>query len=385
MYRLFRLLLMLSVTVAVTVGLTACGGDAGESGDPPTAGAASPAKPSSVVARIGGFVVTGAMFDHALAVEAKTEQVVPPRFEACVAQLRARSHTSAAGAATPSVAQLRSTCAQRYQVLNQEALNEFIVDDWVIGGAQELGVAVSGKEFERKFAAIRNRSFKTQAKYQSYLTKSGRTPADVRSLVRMELDSEAIRTALAQRVGPITPAKVRRYYEQHKGLYSVAETRDLEIAATGTRAEAMTVRRQVSSGRSFASIVKGLSGVQPLASSDGLVLGLASGYYREPALNQAIFTAKPGVLTGPIKTVIGYYVFKLKKIHPAFQKPLATVASSIRTLLPETLARQQLVDYIKQWRARWTAKTDCSAGYVIQKCRHFKSSLKAAEDPYTLD
>ncbi len=385
--------LVFGVAVSGVVCLAACGGGAGGGsgsvGDPPPAGSEVAPAPGSVVARVGDSVVTGAMFEHWLGVQQKAEHVAPPGFAACIARLRARaqsaSSASAAEAATLSVAQLRVRCGQLDQVLHQEALSRFIVEDWVTGGARELGVAVGGREFERKFAAIRNASFHTQAQYRSYLRKSGRTSADVESLVRMELDSQAIREAIERRVGPITAAKVRRYYDQHKSLYFVPETRDLEIAGTGTRAEALAVKRQVTAGKSFASIVEKLPGAQPLSSNGGLVLGLASGFYKEPELNQAIFAARPGVLSGPIKTTIGYYVFKVKRIHPAFQKPLAAVAASIKTILPGTLAQQELVDYIKGWRAKWTARTDCSKDFVIQKCRQFKTAHAVPEDPYTLN
>src|ERR1700722_17326236 len=79
--------------------------------------------------------------------------------------------------------------------------------------------------------------------------------------------------------------------------------RDLEVAATRTKAEALRVRRRILAGESIGAIVKGLSWAQPVSSSHGVVSGLKSGFYAEHGLNDAIFAAKRGVLVGPMKTV----------------------------------------------------------------------------------
>ena len=338
-----------------------------------------------MVARVGGTAVTKGMVDHWVAVEERGGvRLVPPEFAACVASLK-KAPIPAVVAGSGAKLPLRASCEVQYAQLRQEALDRFIVGDWLAGGARELGVEPSGPVFERELAAITKRTFHSQAKLQSYLASSGRTPADLRFLVRMELDSAAIRAALARRVGPVTAARVRAYYSQHKSDYYVPETRDLGIVGTSTRAEGLAARRKIASGESFANVVKGLHGAQPVSSKEGEAVGLVSGFYKEPALNDAVFTAKPGVLTGPIKTVIGYYLFSVKKIHPAEQKPLSAVAASIERSLPETLSQQTLVDYIKAWRAKWTTKTNCVTGYIAPKCRQYKAPATSTEDAYTLN
>ena len=162
--------------------------------------------------------------------------------------------------------------------------------------------------------------------------------------------------------------------------------RDLEIAATPTRAASLAVRRKIAAGESFASVVAGLHSPQAVLSAKGFVSDLPSGYYKEPTLNHAIFTSKPGVLLGPIQTVIGYFIVRVKKIHPAYQQPLSAVAASIRSTLPAQLQEAELVAYIKKWRAKWTARTNCSTGYVLPKCKQFHGPLDPREqDPYTLN
>jgi parvulin-like peptidyl-prolyl isomerase len=380
--------------VAVVVGLVACGGSSGRSSADPggatseTSGVAPAADPHGVAARIAGSTISAATVEHWLAVEKRRENLVPPQYAACVVALRAAARTSVAPAASgakPTAAQLRSACEQLEHELLDEALERYIVGAWVVGAARELGIDVTGHAFQRRFATAVKQAFHTQSGFQSYLAGTGRTADDIRFQVHVALDSDAIREAIKQGVPPVTAARLRQYYDRHRNLYFIQQTRDVEIVATPTKAGSLAVRRKIESGQSFASVVKALATPQAVLSKEGLVANLSSGYYKEPSLNHAIFATAPGVLVGPIKTVIGYYVVRVKTIHPAHQEPLSAVYSTIKALLPGELAQQALVNYIKAWRARWTARTDCSPGYVIHKCRQFKApSASPPEDPYTL-
>lgn len=393
MWNVASRLLKFGAALVAAVGLAACGGAAssksvstiaGSTTDPPTV-VADP-DPGRVVARVGDSAITAATVDHWLTVEERRKHLVPPRFTECIASLGAA--TTAAKLARPSQAQLLSSCKELDQQLLDTALERYIVGDWVIGAARELGVDVTGQTFEREFASALKTSFHTQAALHSYMARlGGVTLADERFQVHDALDQNAIRAAIKRSVGAITANRVREYYDQHKSQYFYPETRDLEIAGTTTRAAAVAIRNKIASGQSFASVVKTLSSPQPVkANEQGLVVGLPPGYYKEPSLNHAIFTAKPGVLSGPIKTEIGYYVFKVKSTSHAVQLSLGAVAALIKAILPEALARQALVDYIKAWRAKWTARTDCTRGYVIRKCRQFKVPVTAGpEDPYILN
>ncbi len=390
------------MAVVVVVGLAACGGGSGggstSAANPRAAGpgragagAARTGNPSAVVARVGGSVITAAMVNRWWGIEERREKLAPPQFAGCVAQLRVAlrasvAGTSAANTAESSVAQLRESCEALDQQLRNEALYRYVVADWTIGGARELGVDVNGQAFQRRFAALIKQTFHTQAHFHSYLASVGRDEADIKFQVHKALDENAIRQAIKRRVGPLTAAGVRRYYEQHKRQYFFQQTRDLEIAATPTRTASLAVRRKIASGESFASVVAGLHSPQAVLSAKGFVSDLPSGYYKEPTLNHAIFTSKPGVLLGPIQTVIGYFIVRVKKIHPAYQQPLSAVAASIRSMLPAQRQEGALVAYIKKWRAKWTAQTNCSAGYVLPKCKQFHGPLDPREhDPYTLN
>jgi hypothetical protein len=364
--------------VVVVLGVAGCGSGAKHGADAQArssvtqnssalAQSTGPAGGSGVAARIDGQVISVAMFDHRLKEEldseAASERPAPPDFTACVTHREKAAVASGVSASRPSAAALKSECQKNYQALRQSALDHLISNVWVIGGARELGVAVSDREAKRQFK-------------MKYVSTDALT----------NLDADAIRRAIKRSVGPMTATRVTRYYETHKRLYFVPQRRDLGIVRTSTDAAALAVKRELASGKSFASVVKRTPLMQPIDSKDGLVLELEPGFYHQRPLNQAIFAARPGVLSGPVKIALGYYVFEVKRIRPARQRPLAEVVTSIEKQLPEQLRQRALVAFIRRWRAKWTARTDCSPGYVVLKCRQFRASGAALpEDPNALD
>lgn len=384
-----------SLLVAV-FALSACGGgtprhEAQRSGSVAAALTDPVAEPNAVVVRVAGHAITRAMFAHAFAAEVKSEgpnavAPVPPDFTACIEHLQATSAPSGPSGAKPGAAELKGDCQQQYLTFEKHALDPLIVDQWVIGGAAEEGVHVSGRELEQ--ALKKAEAGHSQAHVAQQLAISGRTLADFALETRVQLLGEGIRHVLAGKTEHITRTQVVDYYNEHKALFGLPPRRDLEIARAGSEAEAQKIKREIASGKTFASVVGKLPLTQPIFSRKGLVSGYQPGLYRQRPLDHAIFAARPNVLSGPVKINLGYYVFEVKRMLPPVQKPLAEVQLSIRQQLPEILYNHALVAFVSAWRERWTARTDCQPGYVVAKCRQFKASSvapSAKEDPYTLN
>jgi parvulin-like peptidyl-prolyl isomerase len=347
--------------LAVILGLAGCGGSGSAdhakragtpSGRQVSVASEEPsglASPGAVVARVGPYPITGALFDRYAEAQlngpSSSEQLSPPEFSSCVGGLQAQA--ASLGEHAAGVSQLRKECKERYQELLQAALEHAISDEWLIGGARELGVPLGGSA-----------TLETKAK---------------RAV-------NAIRGAIRDRAESVTHAQIASYYARNRFEYLAAGSRDLEIARTKTKDEAAKVKAEIASGESFASVVRKLPVGQPIDSGKGLVLGLQPHYYGEPNLNQAIFTATPGVLVGPVNTWFGYFVFKVTKIDSEHMTPLADVEATIRKDLVEPRETQALAAFNKRWSVTWTAETDCSPGYVVPKCRQFTGTPLAPPD-----
>ena len=311
---------------------------------------------------------------------------MPPEFTGCIKYtkaLDARSESS--GSNPPSVATVKGECNSHYHGLEAHALDQLIVNDWVAGAAAEKGVSVSEAAVQTQ---LKKEEGKEPAQFEKTLATTGRTLADQALTIRVQLLEEGLRQAIRESSEHLSQKQVTSYYDTHRQHFGVPERRDLEIARIGSAAAAEQVKREIASGESFASVVKKLPLPQPIYSTEGLVMGYESGMYNEPSLNQAIFAAKPNVLSGPVKLYLGYYVFEVTRVQPARPETLARAEAAIRRTLPGELYERNLVTFISDWRTSWTAKTDCLPGYVVEKCRQFKPSAGSAPesaDPYTFD
>jgi hypothetical protein len=355
--------------LALAGGLAACGGGGPvrDGGAPaPVASQASavapplraPTDPSAVVAQVGPSQITGATIARFMAAEqsswSASERLVAPDFNACVAHLR--SESAARGESPPAASQLRSECQTRYLGLVESSLERLIAEEWVIGAARELGLPINEQ------AALPT---------------------------RVKLASAAIRRAVMGRVRTVTQTQIASYYAHHRYQYLASAQRDVEIARAFTGPSVAKARTEIAAGKSFASVVARLTqeGVHPTAFTlEGLGMEVRPHEWGEPNLMEAIYAAKPGVLSEPVNTWYGWFVFRVTRIRFEHETPLADVQASIRRQLQDPPQERALAAFIKQWRSTWRARTVCSPGDVVAECRQSKGSLAAApEGPPTLD
>jgi len=390
-----------AVVVLTCISLAACGSGASNRatvrGDHTSSNAALQSGSSSsnravqmraskeVVVQIAGrSSITKGSLEHWMAVGTpKIEVPQPPDYTACITRLD--SEPVVTGQAKPTAAQLKGACERRYHELKQRTLDSLIATQWLIGEAERLGLKVSDEEINRQLQEEKRRSFPTEAQFQKFLTMSGQTLSDVLLSITEELVSEKIRQMIKNKVGNITRARIAQYYNEHKHSFAVPERRDIEAIRTWTKAAITRAEMEVRSGRSFADVARRVSIDSPSNEHGGATLGVIPGQ-EEKGYDEAIFAARPHVLTGPLYLRRRYYVFEVTRVIPGYQKTFAQVQASIARQLPAQLQQQALVDFIKRWRRTWTAKTSCRTGYVVQKCKQYKvSATTPKEDPFTLN
>jgi hypothetical protein len=355
-----------------------------------------------VVARVGGFVVARSQLFARIAMEAqfvKQPAPVPPSFAGCVSRLAA----AAVGTAKAGVGVLRERCGVLYGELLPQTLGPLISAGWLIGGAKEMGIVVSDLEARHNLEHDKAVQFPTAAKFKKFLADTGENVPDLLFTTKAQIAENRIRERVYARVGPLTPARVAAYYQQHRASFAVREQRDMWFVRTHSAAKARVMQKELESGVGFATVAKRYASEQPPYTAGAALLhGLEPHVFREPSLNAAIFSAKPGVVTGPVRldlhpgfdfrsqldieNIDGYYFFEIVARRRAYQKTLAQVKAALAAELPGILDKQAIRAYVAAWRAKWRAKTTCAPGYVIRKCREYKPKPgETPEDPYTLN
>jgi foldase protein PrsA len=360
-----RFIPALGAVFFASLALTACGGGI----------------PSNAVVQVGSNPITKTTFEHWMGVAsasgsttpgaAKPAVPVPPAYTACIASAKAAAKP-VKGQKPPTEAALKSQCEQQYTSLKTEVLGFLISSEWVIGEASHLGVNVSDAEVKKEFEKIKTQQFPKAAEFEKFLATSGQTVSDLLLRVKLNMLSSKIQKKIASGKGTPSKAEIEKYYKENPSRFGTPEKRNVLIILTKTEAQAMQAKKEIESGKSFASVAKSKS-IDPTSKAKGGELkGVVKGQ-EEAALNTAIFSAPLNKLSGPVKTPFGYYIYEVKSSTPGTQQTLKQSEASIKQQLTATTQQAALSKFVKEFKKTWMGKTECRAEYVVADCKEYKA------------
>jgi foldase protein PrsA len=362
--------LALGAFFVVAIALAACGGSS---------------IPGNSVAKVGDTSITKTDFNHWLKIaaissqgqsnpdvasgKAQAEIPDPPDYKACVANKAKTVPKPAKGQPAPTTAQFKQQCQTEYNGLRDQVLQFLISAQWIVGEADDQGVKVTDAEVEKQFETTKKQSFPKDADFQKFLKSSGMGLEDLKFRVKVQALSDKLRTKVTKGKDTVTDAQVKQYYDKNKSRFSQPERRDLLIVLTKTKAKADTALSALKGGQGFKSVAKKYSIDQASKNQGGKLLAVAKGQ-QEKSLDDAVFKASKGKLSGPIKTQFGYYVFKVTKVTKSSQQTLTQATPTIKQLLQSQNQQKALDSFVKDFQKRWKDKTNCRHGFVTQDCKN---------------
>ena len=246
-------------------------------------------------------------------------------------------------------------------------MGTLIQNVWIEKEAKAQGVSVTDAEVQRQLALTKRQSFPSEAAYQRFLTQSGMTPADVLERIRVQALAAKLTRKIQNSAAPVTDAQIQSYYERNRAQFAVPERRNVQLILTRDLAQANAAKSAVQSGTSWAAAAKKYSTDAASKATGGQLNGVSQGQ-QDRAFDQSAFTAKKGVIVGPVKGQFGYYVIRVTGITPAQQTSLAAARAQISALLQQQGQQQKMASFIRDFQTRWKGKTNCRTGYVVQLC-----------------
>jgi foldase protein PrsA len=339
--------------------------------------------PSDAVVQVNGTPIAKSTVQHWIAVASASSAAStgstskpivpePPAYTACIAHLKAIEPKPAKGQKAKTEAQLKTECEEQYKAAQQQVLGFLIAVDWIFDEAESMGVKVTDKEVAKHFNELKKAQFPTEAKFQAFLASTGETVSDLLLRIKQSMLEKKIQEKVTKAHKTVSEAEVAKYYNEHKSTYGQPEKRNLRIVLTKTEAAAKQAKSEIESGKSFASVAKSKSIDPTSKDSGGELPGVVKGE-EQKALSEAVFAAKQGVLSGPVKTPFGYYIFEVKSTSPATQQTLAQVKTTIKQQLQSTGQQTSLSKFVKEFQKKWKAKTECRSGYVVEDCKEYKA------------
>jgi foldase protein PrsA len=354
----------LGAVLFALVGLAACGGI-----------------PGDAVVSVAGTPIAKTTFNHWMGVAAKSSAVgvgekpvipEPPAYTACIAHLKATSPKPAKGQKAPTEKQLKSECETQFKSLKSEVLGFLISSQWVLSEANSLGVKISDAEVKKEFTKIKTTQFPKPAEFEKFLATSGQSVSDLLLRVKLNLLSSRIQKHVVKSESNVTEAQITKYYDENKSRYGTPEKRNVRIILTKTEAQAKSAKQEVESSKNFAAVAKKDS-IDPTSKANGGELKEVVKGEEEKALDEALFSASKNVLGGPVKTPFGYYVYEVLSVTKGTQQALSQVKSTIKQQLISTNEQKALSKFVKEFKKKWQAKTECRSEYLAADCKGYKA------------
>ena len=353
-------LCVLGTTVAVAAG---CGGGV----------------PGNAVATVDGDAIKKDEFNHWINVAAKTtgqpNASVPdaPEFTKCVEQKRKTAPKPAKGQPQPTDKQLKDQCKQEYEALRDQVMQLLTRFAWIEGEAEEMGIKLTDEDVKKSFDEQKKQAFPKEADYQKFLKQNGQSEQDILQRVRLDLLSNKIRDKIIKGKDKVSDAQIKDFYDKNKDRFAQPERRDLRVVLTKTEAKANEAKDALDGGQSWKAVAKKYSIDEASKAQGGKQPAQAKGTL-ERSLDQAVFSADKGKITGPVKTQFGYYVFEVEKVTKASQQTLEQAKETIRQTLQSQNQQKALDAFLKDFEKKWKERTECREGYVTAVCKGGKAT-----------
>jgi len=252
----------------------------------------------------------------------------------------------------------------QYQQLQQQAVNFLVQTVELEQKAKELGVTITDKQIDDRFAQIR-RQLGGQKNLEAQAKANGLTLEDVRTVViRPQLLSEGISKKITGDV-KVTDADVGKYYKSHQKLYQQPESRDVRHILVSNRALANKLydRVKAKNGANFAQLAKRYS-KDPGSRAQGGKLSVVKGTMAGP-FDQTTFLLDKGQISRPVKTQFGWHIIMaISDIRPARTTPLKDVRAAIRQQLLSQRRNQKLSKWAKDTKDEYAKKVHYQVGYA---------------------
>lgn len=136
---------------------------------------------------------------------------------------------------------------------------------------------------------------------------------------------------------PVEDAQIKEEYERHSGDYQTPEKRELLQALVNDEEDAKKLVEAAKSG-DFATAAKDIAKLD----AEAIKLGEVARSDLPAELGDAVFAASEGSVTAPVKSSLGWHVFKVEKVLPASVRTIDEVRDELKALIAKEQASDQI-------------------------------------------
>jgi len=274
--------------------------------------------------------------------------------------------------------------SDKYEELQDNALNELINAIWVQGQAEELDLSVTDKQVEDELATIKKQNFGTDKAYEKFLAESKFSEEDVDDRIRLQLLTTQIQESVQSSAPAPSDSDVEAYYEANKdSQFATPASRDIRVVITKDKAKIDAAAKAIEEDNSPANWKKVAAkySIDPTSKSKG---GLQEGVTEEAAkgpLKTAIFGPATGELSGPVEYERNWILIEVVKLNPEKVQSLAEAKGQITSTLGQEQQQEYFSEFVTDWQSKWQQRTQCADGFVIEQCANYVGDGRPANAP----
>ncbi len=261
------------------------------------------------------------------------------------------------GAVEPIVAQYRATLSgaqldEKIAVVRQNLLETLIDDRLIRSEAKKEKVTIDEKEVDEMMTDVRKK-FPTQEVFEAVLREQGLSIAKVRERFKDQILSRRMVDMKVRSEISLSPGEVKSYFDAHLQDFRAPQKvrvrqiliRTGEGHRTAEEAEALaaSILSEVQGGASMEELARRYS--EASEGPDGGDLGWVEKGQFADQIDSQIFTLKEGQTTPPIRTQLGYHLFKVEAMKESETRSFEQVRPKIESIL----YRKKTSDKLSAW------------------------------------
>ncbi|MCX5692188.1 MAG: peptidylprolyl isomerase [Candidatus Omnitrophica bacterium] len=247
---------------------------------------------------------------------------------------------------------------QKMEQIKKDILNQIIEDKLVLSRAKELGIKVAESEINERLDYIKN-GFSSEDDFYKTLETQGVTIANLKDRYRDQIMMKKLVDYEVKSKISVLPSETNDYYEKHKDQFRendkyrvkniLIKAKD-EVSFELARVEMENIYNKLKEGENFDDLAKQYS-QGPNAEKGGAMGYIEQGQMLE-VLDKAIFKLKPGEFSEPVKSEIGYHVFKTEDIKYGKQASLEDVQKNLQMIIFQDKFKAQVNEWLSNLKKK---------------------------------
>ena len=255
----------------------------------------------------------------------------------------------------PVVAQYRTSYAggeyeEKASQARQEFLNKIIDDKLILSEAKRKQVIVKDTEVDEMMSEVRNK-FPTREAFLKAIEDQGLTEKKLWNRFHDQLMTQKLVNYEVKSKVSVSPGEVNEYYKAHSQEFIQGDQVRLQHilirVSTHSEEEAKSLveslASQIKQGKPFEELAKSYS--EGTEAKEGGEMGWVEQGQLLGEIDKEVFSLKAGEVTGPIKSSLGYHLFKVVDRKQFSVRPLPDVRGQIQ----DTLFKEKLRTRLENW------------------------------------